>query len=274
MKRNSFTNFFKSAMDLANEKSPAILTGLAVVGIIATAYQAYKAAPKCEKILAEKREKMKDIPKTKKEERREVTLETVKEVVPVMAPTVVLGAATIGCAIGSTAVSARRVAILSAAYNVAETAVKDLSGKMEEVLGEKKAKEIKSKVMQDKMKEHPLTDESKVVVTGTGDVLCYDSYSETYFYSSANHIAKAINKLSHRIRSEMYISLNEFYDELGGGLKAKRYGRDIGWNVDDVGADGTLPITWGAVLDEYDRPVLCVQYHIEPRKLRRSFGDR
>lgn len=272
MKQNVVTQFLGKTWKRIDENSPAILTGFAVVGVVLTAVQTYRAAPKCQEILAQKREEMKNVPVTNREKRREITLDTIKEIAPVMLPSVLIGGATIGCAIGSCYISAGRFAALSIAYNLAETTVKDLNSKMYQELGEKKAKEIQSKISQDKLAQNPLTDENKVIVTGGGKSLCYDTFSQDYFYGDVNQIARAINKISSRIRNEMYISYNEFRDELG--LKSKPFGRDIGWNIDDAQHDGSLPITWGAVLDEYDRPCICIQYHIEPRRLKRSFGDR
>lgn len=258
-------DFMKTAKKVADQKSPAILAGLALVGLAATAISAYKAGPKAKKILKEKRKDMECVRPGDKAAKRAVVMETVKEMVPVMAPTIIMGSATAACIIGSHKESSRRIAVLSAAYSASEKVVKDLNGKMNEMLGESKTKLIKDAIVKDGLKEDAkkgVPTDNQIIITGNGDVLCKDVYTGRYFKSNAQKIGEAINKLSHRVRNEMYVSLNDFYDLLG--IPMVPMGEDLGWNVDDC-YDGQIPITFTAQLTEDQQPCLCVEYDISVR---------
>ena len=51
MKGNKVMEFLEKAEIFTKKNSPVILTGLAVVGVISTAYSAFKAGPRADKIL-------------------------------------------------------------------------------------------------------------------------------------------------------------------------------------------------------------------------------
>lgn len=152
MKSNKLTDLLEKAEVFTRKNSPVILTGLAIVGVISTAYAAYKAGPRADKILEEYRKDMKDCHPNDKETKRAVVGETVKKMIPVMAPPIIMGGTTIACVVGSHSVSSRRIAALSAAYSLSESTVKNLNSKMEEMLGEKKARAVKDAIMKDKLK--------------------------------------------------------------------------------------------------------------------------
>ena len=60
MKGNKVMEFLEKAEVFTKKNSPVILTGLAVVGVISTAYSAFKAGPRADKILEEYRKDMRD----------------------------------------------------------------------------------------------------------------------------------------------------------------------------------------------------------------------
>lgn len=248
--------FLKTAKDVTSKNSPTILTGLAVVGLITTAVLAYKASPKMEKIVSKAKQDLSDTDPDDKETKRVVIKETVKAATPVMAPVAVMGIATTACIIGSNRISNKRVATLSAAYALAERSVKDLNDKMTEVLGEKKTRSIKDAISKDKLAAMtPVTDDEYITTGADGSTRCRDGFTGRPFWSNAQRIERAINKLSNDIRSEMFISLNQFYEEIG--LDTIPNGDNIGWNIDDL-RYGTIPVSFTALLDEHSNPVLYI----------------
>lgn len=261
-------NVLKSIGEFGKKESPAILAGLAVVGLIGTVVAAYKAGAKADKILEEHKKNMELVDPEDKEAKKAVQKETAIQMVPVIAPVVIMGAATAACIIGSQKASKRRIAALSAAYTVAESSVKELNGKMKDMFGEKKVREIKDSIAKDKVNADPAPSQNQIIMTGEGDVLCKDLYSGRYFRSNAQKIGQAINTLSNRVRNEMYVSLNDLYDLLN--IPLIPLGDDLGWNVDDI-YDGNIPITFTAVLNEKSEPCLCVEYDIQVRTDFRSF---
>lgn len=261
------------AEKFSKKESPVILAGFAIAGVITTAYLAYKAGPRAEKILEKHRQDMKDCRPDDKEAKRAVASETVKAMTPVVAPTIIMGTATVACIVGSHKASARRIAALSAAYSLSESTVKNLNGKMEEMLGEKKARAVKDAIMKDKLREtekkeksdRKLLGDGNVYVPDNGYVLCKDLYTGRPFYSTAEKIKQAIVKCSFDVQQDMWISLNEFYDEVGSPqLEHVPMGDDLGWNVEDT-IRGQLPITLTAILTEDGKPCLCVDADINVR---------
>ncbi|MDE5977047.1 MAG: hypothetical protein K2G70_01075 [Turicibacter sp.] len=238
----------------SKKNAPAILAGVAAVGLVITAISAYKAGIKASDVLLEHDVKIKKA--ENKEEEATIYKETAKKMAPIVAGPILVGAASVGCIFGSLSVSRRRIAALSAAYSISENALKDLDGQMKKILGDKKAREVKDAATKEKLrKDEPIKD-STVIITGNGDVLCKDMYSGRYFTSNGEKIGRAINWASNEVRVGMYVSLNEFYDQLD--LPRIPLGDDLGWNADDLNG-GSLPITYTAILTEDDRPCLCVE---------------
>lgn len=270
MKSSKLTDLLEKAEVFAKKNSPVILTGLAIVGVISTAYAAYKAGPRAEKILEAYHKDMKDCHPKDKEAKRAVVGETVKKMIPVMAPPIIMGGTTIACVVGSHSVSSRRIAALSAAYSLSETTVKNLNSKMEEMLGEKKARAVKDAIMKDKLKadsekDKKILSDGQLVIPSDGTVLCKDLYSGRLFYSNAEKIKQAIAKCSYDIISDMYISLNDFYEEIGSPqLQKIPMGDDLGWNINDT-INGKLPIILSALLTDDNKPCLCIDYNINVR---------
>lgn len=259
MNTAKITEFIDKTMEITKRNSPALLTGSAVVGLLATTVSAFKMSPKAHIVWLEYKTNMglKRIKGNKKAEKEE-TIQMIKELIPVVAPTVIMGTATAACIIGSNSISSRRIAALSTAYAISETAVKNLNDKMTETLGEKKTQAIKDAIVKDKMEKNPPpTDTNQIIMTGDGDVMCMDVYSGRYFRSNAQKIGQAINELSYQIQNDMYVSLNEFYEKLN--IPEIPMGYDLGWNLDDA-IKGQLPITITAGLTPDQQPCLCVDY--------------
>lgn len=257
-------NMIQQVVDATKKNSPTLLTGSAVIGLLATTVMAYRCSPKAHEIIAKKRDEMYLVQLDDKKAKRAVVLETAKELTPVLLPTIIMGTATGACIIGSNTISAKRITVLSAAYTLSEKTVKELGVKMNDILGEKKAKTIRDAVVKDKMDQNPPPkDESQIVLTGNGDVLCMDSYTGRYFRSNAEKIGQAINELSAMARDEMYVTLNDFFYLLK--IPTVPMGDDLGWSIDDE-IKGCLPITISAQLTEDKQPCLCIDYDLHAGK--------
>lgn len=270
MKTNKVMDLLGKAEIFTKRNSPVILTGAAIVGVISTAYSAFKAGPRMNQIRKNYQEDLGYCSPNDKEAKRVVVGEAIKESVPVMAPTVIMGGTTIACIIGSHSVSSRRIAALSAAYSISESTVKNLNSKMEEMLGEKKARAVKDAIMKDKLhadteKDQKVLADGNIYVPDNGYVLCKDMHTGRLFYSTAEKIKQAIVKCSFDVQQDMWVSLNDFYDEVGSPqLEHVPLGDDLGWNVEDT-IRGQLPIYLTAILTEDGKPCLCVDADIKVR---------
>lgn len=230
--------------------SPEILTGIGIAGMISTTVLAVKATPKAIRILEEEREKREDDDIS--------AVDTVKLCWKPYIPAAITGTVSVACLIGASSVNARRNAALATAYTLSETALSEYREKVVETIGEKKEKEVRDKIAKDKVEKNPVS-KTEVIVTGKGNTLCYDALGGGYFRSDYDHIKKTENLLNRKLLNEMYVSLNELYDELG--INRTRLGDDLGWNMDD----GYIEIDLSSQLADDGTPCLVVDYSVAPR---------
>lgn len=234
---------FKMAKKVVQKKSPEILTGLGIAGMITTVVLAVKATPKALDLIDEEIEKQNSklsqeaydsVYSTAKQINKLKPVETVKVAWKPYIPALLLGSASVGCLIGANTVSARRHAALYSAYELSKTAYNELNEKVTEVVGEKKVTEIKQKLAEDKVNkvspEGAIEKKSNVVIAGDGDTWFIDAMSNQPFLSSKNKLDAAANELNRKMRSDMYVSLSQFYDEVG--IEHTGTSDYIGWRID------------------------------------------
>lgn len=233
------------------KNSPKILTGCAVSGVIGTVIFAVKATPKAQIVLEEKRREYEgDMP----------WYEQAKAVAPVYIPTLAMGGVTIGCIIGATAIASKRNAVLASLYSASELALKNYQQKVVETIGERKEHEVRASMAKDEMMSNPVS-HANVIETGYGGELCYDELSGRYFYSSMDRLRRAENAVNRKIISEMWVSLNEFYSEIG--LEPIELGKDVGWNVDSM-----ISLGFTTQMSDDDRPCIVMQFYNRPSRYR------
>ena len=206
-----------------SKRTPQILTAFAIVEMAATVYLAVKATPKAEKLIHEaEAEKGASLTPT----------ETVKAAWKCYIPAAITGACTIASMVGVNTIFAKRNALLATTCQLTESAFHDYKEKVVETVGEKKESVIRDAIAQDYMNSIPV-DENKVVNTGEGTTLFRDWASKRDFLHDKVKIEKAINRLNHRMMSEEYVSLNDFYAEIG--LEDIGIGDSYGWNINRSG---------------------------------------
>ena len=243
----NFKSMVTAVTEFGKKNSSAIMTGLTVAGIAATAIMALKKGPKIEKILDEKKSE------------GATNTEIVKAVAPEIAPVLLMGVATATCAISANTISSKRIKVLSAAYNTAQLAASEMIERAKDEIGEKKTDKIRDAISKKKIEENPITSETNVIITGTGDCICYDVYSGRYFKSSPDKITKIINELNERLMNrDLYITVNEFYDELN--MPHIKLGENFGWNIEN----GLIEKWFSSQLDENNNPILIVDFNCGP----------
>ena len=80
-----------------------------------------------------------------------------------------------------------------------------------------------------------------------------------YFKSDIDALKKIENELNRRMFSESYISLNDFYYEVG--LDGVDAGEDLGWNIDK----GYIDLDFSSQLSSDGQPCLVVSFNIPPK---------
>ncbi|MGM9968864.1 MAG: DUF6353 family protein [Anaeroplasma sp.] len=236
-----------------SKHAPQILVGVGIAGMATATVLAVKSTPKALQLMEEKKD----------EENKEKLepLEVVKTTWKCYIPTAALMVLSTGCLIGSCSISTKRYAALAAAYKIAETGYNEYRDKVIETIGEEKEKEIKSKVAESRIEKTPAKRED-AIITGHGDTLCYDNLSGRYFRSSPCEIKNAQNVLNSRMYNynEMYVSLNDFYDEVG--LERTKMGDRLGWNI----SSGLVELELSSTLSKNDEPVLVVDFINTPKE--------
>lgn len=250
--------------NITSKHSPAILTGLGIAGMITTTVLAVKATPKAiDDISAEKRrianEELKENKDYEEAHRLELTpVETVKVAWKNYIPAAVTGTISIACIIGASSVNYKRNAALATAYSLAETSLKDYQSKVVETIGEKKEQTIKDSIAKEKVEKAPVQNK-EVILTGKGETLCFDVLSGRYFKSDIEKIRHIINNANMRMREENYITLNEFYYELG--LESIKIGDDLGWSIYQ---NGYIDPSFSSQLATDGTPCLVLDYLVGP----------
>ncbi len=239
----------KSVKAAMLKHSPEILTGFGIAGMITSTILAVRATPKA-LILLDKKKNEEEIDTLSQ-------IETIKTVWTCYIPSAITGVISVTCLIGASSVNARRNAALAAAYTLSESALKDYQEKVIETIGEQKEQVVRDAVAKEKLERTPVSN-SEVIITGKGDSLCYDAVSGRYFHSDIEKLKKAENNLNRRMRDEMYITLNEFYCEIG--LDPIGIGDDIGWNIDK----GYIELEFSAQLADDGTPCMVIEYHVAP----------
>lgn len=264
MSKPVLLNFVKSAKTIIGKYSPEILTGIGIAGMITTTILAVKATPKALKLLEdEKTRRIENDGAYNEDQNIHVAepmtkLEIVKTCWKPYIPATITCVGSTACLIAASSVSAKRITALSAAYKLSETALTEYKEKVVETIGEKKEQEIRKAIKEDKIVNNPVSTK-EVLITEKGNTLCYDIISGRYFKSDIDKIKKAENILNKRMMNEMYISLNEMYDELG--LSPTKLGNELGWNLDD----GLIDFDFSSHLADDGTPCLAVDYAVAPR---------
>lgn len=250
MNKVSLAKTTANVRQFINKRSPEILTGIGIAGMLTTTVLAVKATPKAMQLIEER--------KTEEWTEKLTPLEIVKTAWKPYIPAIVTGVTSTVCLIGASSVSAKRNAALATAYKLSETALNEYREQVIETIGEKKEKTIRDKVAEERVKKNPVS-KNEVFVTNTGRTLCFDPISARYFYSSIETIKKAENNLNKEMLHAFsgYVSLNDFYDEIG--LDHTSVGDDLGWNTDKL-----IDINFSSQLNDNGEPSVVLDYLVAP----------
>ena len=251
MSKFNLTAAMKSIKGVLERHAPEILTGIGVAGMATTTILAVKATPKACLLINDRKDEL-------EVEKLPVT-ELVKTTWKCYIPAAVTCGASIACLVGASSVNFKRNAALATAYKLSEAALSEYKDAVIETIGEKKKQSVRDKVAEERLKKNPVS-KSEVIVTGNGTTLCYDPVGNSYFKSNIQQIESAKNKLNARMLSENYVSLNDFYDELGIGHT--KLGDDLGW---DIYKDGLIDIAFSSQLADDGTPCLVMDYRVAPR---------
>ena len=250
MNKAGLKQTIKSAERVLTKYSPGILTGIGIAGMIGATFMAVKATPKALYLIETKKEEA---------EVEELTpIETIKTCWTCYIPATLTTVLSAVCLIGASTVSAKRNAALATAYSISEAALREYQEKVVEVVGEKKEKAVRDAVAKDQIERDPVTKSEVVIIDSNSNTLCYEPLSGRYFKSTIDKIKKAEIKLDRQMIQEMYVSLNDFYWEIG--LDGTDLGDKMGWNL----SKGYMDLSFSSQLADDGTPCAVIVYGIPP----------
>lgn len=248
----NFLVFAKRVEKLLIDNSPAILTIIGVTGTITTSWLTGTASFKAADIL--RKEGMDNYddslltPFTFRDK--------VGRVWKCYIPAVGTGAFTIFCIIFANRIGMRRAAAVAAAYSISEKAFGEYKDKVVEKFGDNQEQKVRDELAQDRVNRNPLN-EREIIITGDGEVLCYEAFTGRYFKSSMEEIKRAQNDINAEIIHNSYASLSDFYNALGIGKTS--CSDEVGWNTDKL-----LELKFTTVLSEDNRPCISIGFDVAP----------
>ena len=250
MNKAGLKQAIKSAERVLTKYSPGILTGIGIAGMIGATFMAVKATPKALYLIETKKEEA---------EVEELTsVETIKTCWKCYIPAALTTVVSAACLIGASTVSAKRNAALATAYSISEAALREYQEKVVQVIGEKKEKAVRDAVAKNQIERDPVTKSEVVIIDSNSNTLCYEPLSGRYFKSTIDKIKKAEIKLDRQMIQEMYVSLNDFYWEIG--LDETDLGDKMGWNL----SKGYMDLSFSSQLADDGTPCAVIVYGIPP----------
>ncbi len=250
MNKAGLKQTIKSAERVLTKYSPGILTGIGIAGMIGATFMAVKATPKALYLIETKKEEA--------EVEKLTPVETIKTCWTCYIPATLTTVLSAACLIGASTVSVKRNAALATAYSISEAALREYQEKVVEVIGEKKEKAVRDAVAKDQIERDPVTKSEIVIIDSNSNTLCYEPLSGRYFKSTIDKIKKAEIKLDRQMIQEMYVSLNDFYWEIG--LDETDLGDNMGWNL----SKGYMDLSFSSQLADDGTPCAVIVYGIPP----------
>ena len=202
---------------------PTILSIGAAVGVVVSNILTNKASIKATLKVDE----------VEKKKHRELTfIEEVKVVAPIYAPSIVVGAATIGCIFGSNFLNKRQLVALAGAMSLLQANFKRYREEVVHEVGEEKEEEIWKAIKEPTTKT--ISEQESKFVDTTGLIFFIDSLTDEGFYTDKSTVESAILKLNRKLTLSQNhtVTLNEFRHDLE--LHPTNFGNIVGWSKIDM----------------------------------------
>lgn len=265
--------------------SPEILIAVGVVGTVTSAVMACKATMKVNDILDDAKEKI-DKVKTCKEDpqyaeqyseedaKKDLVIiytQTAVEFAKLYGPSIILGAASLGCIITSNNVLRQRNAALGAAYTTIDKSYKEYRKRVADRFGEDVERQIKHNIKAEEIETTEVGKNGKekkvkkcVNVVNPAEISGYARFFEEFTLDEqGNRIRNAAwqNDNEYNImflkaqeqyandllRARGHLYLNEVYDMIG--IPRTKAGQVVGWVYDDENPVGDNFVDFGLYAD-------------------------
>lgn len=250
--------FHKAGFQL-KKHSPEILVVTGVIGVVASAVLACKATRKLDSVLEESKEqidKIKDYIEeegysdeyTEKDASKDLTItytQSALKIAKLYAPSVILGAASIGAIFGGHNILRKRNVALAAAYTAVDKGFKDYRNRVIERFGKELDRELKYNIKSDTVEVTELDEDGKEktskVTVNTVDPNELSEFARFYDDGCTGwtkdpelnlvFLKKQQCWANDLLKSRGWLTLNEVYDMLG--ITRTAAGMVVGWIYDE-----------------------------------------
>ena len=235
----------------AKQHAPTLMLIGATLGLGLTAYELWKAKPKCDDILAKRKEELEKLEETviqdnaegdgyeevakyteeeKKKETRKINIDTGVELALALKAPIATAVTTIGLMWGANYIHIQRTRSLTkkladatALYDISQEALKKYKGNTKEIVGEEKADEIEKKTAGDISESQ----KAKTVDYRYMYQLFYDKPRGKEFYSTIAQLENGVADVRMNFGYGEFIEANILYDNWG--LDECGFGEKHGW---------------------------------------------
>lgn len=261
--------------------SPEILVTAGIVGTVASGVMACKATLKVNDILEDTKDQLDKIHSVCEDEKYKeryseedarkdtaiVYAQTGLKLVKLYAPSVILGALSIGSIVYSHRILSKRNVALAAAYAAVDKGFKEYRGRVVERFGEAIDKELKYNLKAKEVEEKSVDENGNEVVNrklsyvmDPSDISEYAVFFEEYTKSENGKLIKNLNWkndpeynliflkqierwANDRLKANKFLFLNEVYEMLG--LPKTKAGQIVGWVYDEEHPVGDNYVDFG-----------------------------
>jgi len=263
--------FYKTVFEV-KKRSPEILTGLGIIGVIGGTVLACVATTKLEKTMEKHKAEIEAVHEkeqelTKEDYRKEVTKAYARmtlDLAKLYGPAVLVEASSIGCLIGSHGIMQKRNASLAAYAATMSNAYETLRKRVADRFGEDVEKELKYDIHTEEVDEEYVDGKGKTKTRKTTVQTMSDSEPSPYsrFYDNGcdgwskdtgANLQTLMTKqayLNDRLRIRGYLFLNEVYEYLG--MPIIQEGQYLGWFYDPTNPNLHNKVDFG-IFDMHDK---------------------
>ena len=248
-----------------SKHSPAMLSVIGGVGVVATAVLASQETLRVKEVVEPHVENLELISATLEDESKQYSDQDAlhdrtviytrlgRDLLKLYAPALIVSVLTIASIAASHRISAKRIAGLTAAYGALDQSYRRYRGRVEQALGEEGMKELDTKIREQAKKDIAERRKPDADISEIGDsifdlagasqyAVLYDENAATW--NKNRNLSTSILRAQENYANDLlncrgYVMLNEVYAGLG--LPQTSAGAVVGWiRKDDGGADGYI----------------------------------
>lgn len=274
---NSATRTIHKVGFKMKKASPEILVAAGIAGVVTSTVMACKATTKAGDVITDHNNEMdkirqaselEDVEYTEEDARKDTVIvytQTVVKFIKLYGPSVLLGAASITCIVGSHNILRKRNVALAAAYTAVDKGFKEYRGRVVERFGEELDKELRYNIKAKEFEETTVDAKGKEkTVKNTVSVADPNEFSDyaRIFDESCSGWSKdpeynmmflkqQQNWANDILKSKGHLFLNEVYDMLG--FPRSKAGQVVGWIYDEDCPAGDNFVDFGIYNINYEK---------------------